>query len=984
VCKKLICSISLVLAIGGMAMADFDTVGVYDPDDEPHHNQVDQSGVYDSHTGNAGPENVIDLAAFQALIGPVFDADAGGVVDAESASGSMNGQDMIANFGVSRTKSVTFTNTAGSISRGSGGGSGNRLPISGNGRFAKGSSTGDFVFDISPVTGGAPGEVITHFAGTLLYRDNRDMNPQVTATFSGGGSVTAVADMLMNAPSNSKDTFFGFAAPPGEGIVNVTFDLAGWTHLEDVAFITSAFVVVSKKASKPRPADGATDVPRDVVLSWTPGEIDEPLSPRHKVLLSENIDEVRNGIGGVVQDSNSYSVDAALTLDFGKTYYWRVDEANSVTGWDPGSIWQFTVEPFAYVIENVAVTASSSANERVPENTVNRSGLDESGLLHGKTGDGTMWLSSLTGVQPTWIQFEFDKVHELHEMWVWNSNDGLEPAIGFGLKDVTIEYSADGVDYQTLGTTHEFARGPGQADYEHNTTIDFDGAPAKYVRLTANSNWGGILAQYGLSEVRFFSIPVQARHPFPASGATGVALDLNLGWVAGREAAAHDVYFSDDLQAVAEGAALAATTTEAGYGPLALDVGKTYYWRVDEVNDVETPALWRGEIWDFATIESLVVDDFESYTDDDAAGEAIWQAWIDGFGVATNGSQVGYVLPPYAEQTIVHGGLQSMPLSYANTGGVTNSEATLTLSSQKDWTVRGVGTLSLWFRGYPASVGGFTESPAGTFTVTAEGADIWNQADEFHYVYKQLSGAGSIIVRVDSVENTNNWAKAGVMIRETLEAGSKFAAVYITPTNDDGTPTNGCRFQARTDSDGSATSDSSVATDEQRAVTAPYWVKIERDITGNFRGSYSSNGTTWIPMVWRPSVFMESSVYVGLAFTSHVSGVQGQAVFSRIQTDGNVTGQWLSKDIGILSNSAEPLYVEIANASGTSGVVFNDDPTATQTDTWTQWRIDLQKFADQGVNLTNVDSISLGVGDKSNPQPGGTGIMYFDDIGLYP
>ena len=137
-------------------------------------------------------------------------------------------------------------------------------------------------------------------------------------------------------------------------------------------------------------------------------------------------------------------------------------------------------------------------------------------------------------------------------------------------------------------------------------------------------------------------------------------------------------------------------------------------------------------------------------------------------------------------------------------------------------------------------------------------------------------------------------------------------------------------------------------------------------------------------MVWRPSVFMESSVYVGLAFTSHVSGVQGQAVFSRIQTDGNVTGQWLSKDIGILSNSAEPLYVEIANASGTSGVVFNDDPTATQTDTWTQWRIDLQKFADQGINLTNVDSISLGVGDKSNPQPGGTGIMYFDDIGLYP
>ena len=574
-CKKLVYSISFVLAIGGMAQAAFDTVGVYDPDDDPHHNQVDQSGVYDSHTGSAGPENVIDLAALQALIGPVFDADAGGVVDAESASGSMDGQDMIANFGVSRAKSVTFTNTAGSISRGSGGNSGNRLPISGDGRFAKGSATGDFVFDISPVTGGAPGEVITHFAGTLLYRDNRDMNPQVTATFSGGGSVTAIADMLMNAPSNSKDTFFGFAAPPGEGIVNVTFDLAGWTNLEDVAFITSAFVVVSKEASNPDPADGAAGVPRDAVLSWTPGESEDALSPRHKVLLSENIDDVRDGIGGVIQDANFYPVDAILHLDFGKTYYWRVDEANSVTGWDPGHLWQFTVEPFAHVIENVTATASSSAPERVPENTVDRSGLDDSGLLHGKVGDGTMWLSSLTGVQPAWIQFEFDKVHKLHEMWVWNSNDGLEPAIGFGLKDVTIEYSADGVDYETLGTTHEFARAPGLTDYAHNTTIDFVGAGAKYVRLTANSNWGGILAQYGLSEVRFFSIPVQARDPFPASGATGVALDLDLDWVAGREAAAHDVYFSDDLQAVADDAALVATAMEAGYGPLALDLGKT-------------------------------------------------------------------------------------------------------------------------------------------------------------------------------------------------------------------------------------------------------------------------------------------------------------------------------------------------------------------------------------------------------------------------
>ncbi|MHC4325509.1 MAG: hypothetical protein ACYSUX_14685, partial [Planctomycetota bacterium] len=441
-CKVLFCLISFALAISGVAQAAFDTIGVYDPDDEPHHNQVDQSGTYDSHTGNAGPDNIIDLIAFQALIGPVFDADAGGVVDAESDSGGLDGQDLIANFGISGAKSVTFTNTAGSISRGSGGSSGNRLPTSGNGRFAKGSSTGDFAFDIGPVTGGAPDEVVTHFAGTLLYRDNRDLNPQVTATFSGGGTVTAVADMLMDAPSNSKDTFFGFVAPPGQGIVNVTFDIASWTNLDDVAFITSAFVVVSEKANNPKPADGATNVPIDAVLSWTPGEVVSGFSPKHKVFFSENFDDVNDGIGGITQDPNLFP--AGALLDFGKTYYWRIDEANSTTSWVPGRLWQFTVEPLTNPVENVIAVASSSEGGKEAENAVNGSGLDADSLLHAIGNVGNMWLSARDANQPTWIEFEFGEVHKLHEMWVWNSNDSLEQIVGFGFKDVTIEYSTDG------------------------------------------------------------------------------------------------------------------------------------------------------------------------------------------------------------------------------------------------------------------------------------------------------------------------------------------------------------------------------------------------------------------------------------------------------------------------------------------------------------------------------------------------------------
>ncbi|MBA7676384.1 hypothetical protein ES703_84625 [subsurface metagenome] len=318
-----------------------------------------------------------------------------------------------------------------------------------------------------------------------------------------------------------------------------------------------------------------------------------------------------------------------------------------------------------------------------------------------------MWISS-DEPNGAWIEYELDKVHKLHEMWVWNANQIMESVIGFGLKDVTIEHSVDGNDYTILGTTHEFAQATGAADYEHNTTIDMEGVPAKYVKLTANSNWGGILAQFGLSEVRFFYIPVNARAPYPDSGATNVARDVVLGWNQGREAAKHDVYVSTDEQAVIDGTAPATTVTETSYGPLALDLDKTYYWRVDEVNEAETPATWPGELWNFTTQECLVVDDFESYNDldpGDPASKRIFNVWIDGYGVATNGSLVGYENPPFCEQTIVHGGKQSMPFFYANTGGAAYSEAERTFAAPQNWTEAGTQILVLYFHGAEGNTG---------------------------------------------------------------------------------------------------------------------------------------------------------------------------------------------------------------------------------------------------------------------------------------
>jgi len=536
-------------------------------------------------------------------------------------------------------------------------------------------------------------------------------------------------------------------------------------------------------AIHPSPGNEATDVPRDVVLSWEPGTFAAQTNG-HKVYLGESFDDVNNATGGIAQDANSYAPPQRLNLS--TTYYWRVDEVNAPPTSHiefKGRVWSFTVEPVAYSLAGEYITAiasSSNSEDEGPENTINGSGLNSDDLHSTENTD--MWLSNALNPNAVWIEYEFDEVYKLYQMRVWNHNTAVESLIGFGLKDVTIEYSVNSTDYTTLGNTHEFARASGAADYAHNTTVYFSDVPAKYVRITANSNWGGILDQYGLSEVRFFYIPVRAREPNPDSGATDVELEPTLGFRAGREVAMHDVYFSTDEQAVIDGNTPVTTVTDTSYGPLSLDLGKTYYWRVDEVNEAETPTTWQGDIWDFTTQEYFVVDDFESYNDLDPAdpeSNRIFNVWLDGYDDPTNGSLVGYENPPFAEQTIVHGGSQSMPVFYDNSVGY--SEATLTLTYPRDWTEKGVTTLTIWFRG---------------------------------------------------------------------------------------------------DSD----------------------------------------------------------------------------------------------------NAAETLYVALNG----SAVVNHDNPDAAQIDTWTEWNINLQAFADQGVNLANVNTIALGLGNKKNPQAGGSGTMYFDDIRLYP
>jgi hypothetical protein len=107
-------------------------------------------------------------------------------------------------------------------------------------------------------------------------------------------------------------------------------------------------------------------------------------------------------------------------------------------------------------------------------------------------------------------------------------------------------------------------------------------------------------------------------------------------------------------------------------------------------------------------------------------------------------------------------------------------------------------------------------------------------------------------------------------------------------------------------------------------------------------------------------------------------------VFSNVSfPDTDVEPQWTDRDIGIIGNEPEPMYVTVADSDGTSAAIVHPDPNAALIEDWTQWTIDLKSFSDAGVDLTDVNDISIGFGNKAEPQAGGSGKMYFDDIRLY-
>jgi len=520
-----------------------------------------------------------------------------------------------------------------------------------------------------------------------------------------------------------------------------------------ICFIDITQIVAPTKALEPVPAKDAKDVARDVTLSWT-----APVGAvAHQVFLGDGLDEVANATAGEEVTDTTYD---PAGLVYGQTYYWRVDEVNAADGKvTKGDIWSFTVEPFSYPITKITATASSSQADMGPEKTIDGLGLNAND--EHSVDAKTMWLSG--DASPVWIQYAFDKAYKLDQLWVWNSNQLVESFVGFGVKGVKVEYSVDGSVWTELAGVPEFAQATGSATDTHNTTVDFGGVMAKYVKLTIDSTWGGV-AKGSLSEVRFFYIPVQAFQPAPADAATGVELDASLNWRPGREAGSHTVYFGKDKSAVAGGTAAASTVADHGFTPAAMDLETTYYWRVDEVNGVVTPGVYEGDVWSFTTRKFKVVDDFESYTDED--GSRIYEFWIDGMTDNKSGSVVGHMEAPFAEQTIIHGGKQSMPMAYDNTS-MPASEATLTFDSAQNWTTSGVKSLTLYFQGLADNAGN------GKLYVKIGGAKVTYGGDS-----ADLAKPMWIAWNIDLSKVTGNLSKVTGLTVGVEGAGSK-GTLYI-------------------------------------------------------------------------------------------------------------------------------------------------------------------------------------------------------------
>ncbi|MCP4255914.1 MAG: hypothetical protein GY774_00130 [Planctomycetes bacterium] len=469
---------------------------------------------------------------------------------------------------------------------------------------------------------------------------------------------------------------------------------------------------------------------------------------------------------------------------------------------------------------------------------------------------------------------------------------------------------------------------------------------------------------------------VKATAPEPADGSLHPDTWVNISWRPGISAVSHDVYIGDNFNDVDTGAEgtfqgnQTATFAVVGFPgfayPDGLVPGTTYYWRIDEVNDLDPNSPWKGDVWSFSIPPKTAY--FPNPADGgESVNVDVTLNWTAGFGAKLHTVYFGDNFEEVNDATggVAQGttGFNPGTLKMAKTYYWRVDEFDIIETHKGDvWSFTTEGAVEslnpvngavdvtqtpvlTWAPG----LGATHEMYFGTDAASLELKISGNLGSE-SYDPGQLEWGITYYWRVDEADNANadspwtgplwSFTTANFLIIDDMESYNDL---------DEGDPASNRIYLAWADGfDNPATNGSIVGhTDPPFA---------EQTIV--------HGGNQSMPFAFDNAVGKSEAT---LTLTSNrdwtVNGINTLTIWFR----------------GDTSNAAEQMYVVLNG----SAVVQHDSPDAAQTASWTEWNIDLTRFADQGVNLSNVNSITLGFGNRNNPVAGGSGMVFFDDIRLY-
>ncbi|TKJ35783.1 MAG: hypothetical protein CEE38_14345 [Planctomycetes bacterium B3_Pla] len=488
----------------------------------------------------------------------------------------------------------------------------------------------------------------------------------------------------------------------------------------------------------------------------------------------------------------------------------------------------------------------------------------------------------------------------------------------------------------------------------------------------------------GEDEVRKIMMGVSgfgsARAPDPANGALHEDTWITIGWKPGDFAVSHDMYFGDNFDDVNDGAGdtfignQVATYFVAGFPgfayPDGLVPGTTYFWRIDEVNDADPNSPWKGDVWSFS------IPPKTAYNPDpaDAAGFVdpnVELSWTQGFGSKLHTVYFG---DNFDDVNNAAGGPPQ--------GATTYSPGPLELEKIYYWRVDEFDAATthkgdVWGFTTPGAVG--NPQPANGATDVQMIATLnWTAADNAasHELY---FGTDKDAVK-NAAAASPEYVGARALGSESYDPGKlAWDAAYYWRVDE--------VYPAETIKGlvwGFTTADFILVDDFESYNDIDPPDEASNRIFDKWKDGFGTTDNGALIGNDLPPYAEQIIVHGGAQSmvyrydnANKTSEATMTLVYPRDWTDEGVTKLvlWFR---GGSANAAERMFV----ALGGNAVVYHDDPAVTQATGWTAWVIDLTLFADQGVDLANVDTITIGFGTKNSPAAGGSGQMYFDDIRL--